>query len=75
VIVNTSAHKFAFFFDDPARYPDRLFHKKFLKSEAIAGFVQISCDNLRLLFHDGVEYTLPCRRESSSAQKHHCISN
>jgi len=54
VIVNTSPHKFAFFFDDPARYPDRLFHKKFLKAEAIAGFVQISCDNLRLLFNDGV---------------------
>ena len=25
-----------------------------MKAEAIAGFVQISCDNLRLLFNDGV---------------------
>ena len=54
VIVNASPHKFAFYFGDPDRYPNRLLHKKILNVEAIAGFIRITCDNLRLLYNDGV---------------------
>jgi len=49
VIVNTSPHKFSFFFADPARYPDRQLHKRILKAGAIAEFVRKKFTNLKLI--------------------------
>ncbi len=54
VAANTSPHKFAFFFADPAAYSSRLAGETVTQAEPVAGFVRLSCNQLRILFNDGV---------------------
>lgn len=54
VVVNASPHKFAFFFGDPAEYSNRLTGKTITNAESFAGFVRMSCNDLRILLNDGV---------------------
>lgn len=53
VIVNASAHKFAFFMGDQHAYPLMLKDRRIGKSQAFGGFIQISAEDVILLFNDG----------------------
>lgn len=54
VKANSSPHGFAFYFGDPARYPDLLEGKAIGSAEALAGLVEITAGDVKLLFGDGV---------------------
>ena len=54
VAAGTSPHGFAFYFGDPAAYPALLEGRRIDGAEAIAGQVEITLGEARLLFHDGV---------------------
>lgn len=58
VIANGSPHKFAWFFDDPDDYRDRLVGKVIRKSHAHGGLIEISLGSTRLVFGDGVNLKL-----------------
>lgn len=54
VYANSSPHGFAFFFGDPANYHNLLSGKTLEASTAIAGQIEITAENARILFGDGV---------------------
>ncbi|SHI86292.1 formamidopyrimidine-DNA glycosylase [Clostridium amylolyticum] len=54
VYANSSPHSFAFFFGDPNHYHSLLTRKILGNAAAIAGQVEITAENSRLLFSDGV---------------------
>ena len=49
-----SPHRFAFFFGDPDHYQDLLSGKRMGEAYAVAGFVEIEAEDLRMIFNDGV---------------------
>jgi formamidopyrimidine-DNA glycosylase len=58
VVAAASAHKFAWYYGDPADYADRLIGSEFLTARGIGMFVEISLTNARLLFSDGINLRL-----------------
>lgn len=54
VQVAQSPHGFAFYFEDPAKYPLLLVGQSIRTARAVAGFVQIDTEDAQLLFNDGV---------------------
>jgi formamidopyrimidine-DNA glycosylase len=58
VVAAASAHKFAWYYGDPADYADRLIGSEFLTARGIGMFVEISLTNAMLLFSDGVNLRL-----------------
>lgn len=54
VIANHSPHGFAFFHGDPEEYPDLLTNKKVDGVYPLAGQVEISIEDMSLVFGDGV---------------------
>lgn len=54
VTANASPHGFAWFYGDPASYPDLLTGKRLGTSKAVAGQVEIEAQDATLLFGDGV---------------------
>lgn len=53
VIVNASEHKFAFFYEDPKTYPNKLRGKKIEKAYSSGAFIEIEASDVRLTFADG----------------------
>lgn len=51
---NHSPHKFAFFHGDPAAYDGLLAGKRVDAAYALAGQIELSVENIRLVFSDGV---------------------
>ena len=49
-----SPHGFAWYFGDPADYPRLLCGKRVEDVVAVAGYVEIRAEDMRILFHDGV---------------------
>lgn len=47
-------HKFAWYYGDPADYPDRLLQKTIGEAHAYGGLVEIDIEDVRLLFGDGM---------------------
>lgn len=47
-------HKFAWYYGDPADYPDRLLQKTIGEAHAYGGLVEIDIEDVRLLFGDGL---------------------
>jgi len=54
VLANSSRHRFAFYFGDPGGYNSLLSGKTVGEARAVAGFVEIEADDVRMLFNDGV---------------------
>lgn len=54
VNANVSPHRFAFYFEDPVLYQDLLKGKKVDYTKAIAGQIEITVEDAKLLFGDGV---------------------
>lgn len=54
VEANSSPHKFAFFTGDPAGYHDLLAGKEITAAEPLAGQIEISAGDMRLVLSDGV---------------------
>lgn len=54
VMANSSPHRFAFYFGDPAGYEGLLSGKTIGEARAVAGFVEIEAGDARMLFNDGV---------------------
>lgn len=48
-----SPHGFAFYFEDPAKYPALLVGQSIKSAEAVAGYVRVNTQNAQLLFQDG----------------------
>ncbi|HBC30224.1 MAG TPA: endonuclease VIII, partial [Clostridiales bacterium] len=48
-----SPHKFAWFNKDPQNYKNMLIGKVITKTEAVAGYVEITIEDVVLLFGDG----------------------
>jgi formamidopyrimidine-DNA glycosylase len=53
-LANASPHKFAFYFGDPGNYHGLLSGKTVGEARAVAGFVEIEAEDIRILFNDGV---------------------
>lgn len=51
---NHSPHKFAFFREDPAAYDGMLAGKRVDAADALAGQIELSVENLKIVFSDGV---------------------
>ncbi len=58
VIPAASPHKFAWYFGDPADYPNRLINNQILSARGVGMFVEITLSNATLLFGDGVNLRL-----------------
>jgi len=54
VCVNSTPHKLAWFYKDPNNYNNLLTNKKVDYIESIAGFIEISVEDVKILFSDGV---------------------
>lgn len=54
VVVNTSPHKFAFYFGKPVRYQEILSGKRITGARAVGGQVLLLAEDARILFSDGV---------------------
>lgn len=54
VTANTSPHKFAFFYGDPAEYNSHLTGKRLGPAKTHAGYLEIAAEEYRILFWDGV---------------------
>ncbi len=54
VEVLKSPHKFAWFYGDPAAYPEKLIGKTFGHAKNLAGLIEIEVGDMRLVFGDGV---------------------
>lgn len=57
VYANSSPHSFAWYFDDPSKYHDLLCEKKITSAKAVAGQVEITCEDsctAKILLGDGV---------------------
>ena len=52
-VANASPHGFAFYYGDPAAYPDRLVGRRIGKAAALGGQVELAAEDSCLLFHDG----------------------
>lgn len=63
VTVNTSPHKFAWFYGDPEDYPKRLVNKTIDGAKPYGGIVEISLGSTRLVFGDGVTCRLLMKGE------------
>ncbi len=55
ILVNQSPHKLAWFVGDPEDYAKKLAGKTIEKASAIAGFVELKIEDVRLAFSDGVQ--------------------
>lgn len=58
VITNASPHKFAWFYDDPKDYEDKLMGRKVTDVHARAGQVEMVFEDMHLTFSDGVNLRL-----------------
>lgn len=58
VIPATSPHKFAWYFGDPADYPERLINCQILSARGLGMFVEVTLSNAMLLFSDGINLRL-----------------
>ncbi len=69
VIANSSPHGFAFYHGDPEKYPDLLKGKIINYTTALAGQIEVTAEDTKLLFGDGVNirYVKP---EESIPAKH-----
>lgn len=54
VLANSSPHRYAFYFGDPANYHGLLAGKTVGEARAVAGFVEVEAEDVRILFNDGV---------------------
>jgi formamidopyrimidine-DNA glycosylase len=58
VVAAASPHKFAWYYGDPANYPDRLIGNEILSARGLGMFVEITLSNAILLLSDGVNLRL-----------------
>jgi formamidopyrimidine-DNA glycosylase len=70
VIANQTPHGFAFYHGDPQKYPELLNGKKISYTTALAGQIEITAEDMKLLFGDGVnirymkpEDTIPAKHQ------------
>lgn len=65
-------HKFAWYYGDPANYPDKLLNKTIGEAHAYGGLVEIDIEDVRLLFGDGlnIRYYAP---EEKIPEKHQIL--
>ena len=70
VIANQTPHGFAFYHGDPDMYPELLKGKKIGYTTALAGQIEITAEDTKLLFGDGVniryltpEETIPAKHQ------------
>jgi formamidopyrimidine-DNA glycosylase len=54
VIAGQTTHKFTWFFGELENYHKMLENKKIGETNAFGGYVEISVDNMKILFHEGV---------------------
>lgn len=54
VHTNSSPHRFAWYFDDHNKYQSLLENKQITSVRAVAGQVEISAENMKILFSDGI---------------------
>ncbi len=54
VVANSSPHGFAFFFGDPAQYPELLEGRNITGAAAYGGLAEVSIEDIMLVFGDGV---------------------
>lgn len=54
VIAGQTTHKFTWFFGKPENYQKMLQNKKIGETSNFGGYVEISVDNMKIIFHEGV---------------------
>ncbi len=66
---DASPHGFAFYYGDPAAYPDMLVGKRVTGAQAYGGRVELLCEDMRVVLNDGVNarYYPP---EAAKPEKH-----
>lgn len=68
VIAGYTPHGFAFFNGDPAEYSNILEGKEITQISPLAGFIEISCENIKLLLGDGVNIRYYTKKEELPAK-------
>lgn len=68
VVVNSSPHRFAFYYEDPNEYEGLLVGKTIDGTKAIAGQIEIVAQDARILFGDGVNVRIFKQGESIPAK-------
>ena len=68
VQVNASAHKFAFFYEDPAAYPALLTGRKLDQALSFGGYVVLYFGNVHAAFGDGVQIRYYAQRHQVLAK-------
>ena len=58
VIAKHSEHKFTWYFGNPEKYQEQLFDKKIENANGFGSFVEISANNMRILYNAGVNLRL-----------------
>jgi formamidopyrimidine-DNA glycosylase len=58
VIAKHSEHKFTWYYGNPDKYKEQLFNKNIQKADGFGSFVEISADNMRILYNEGVNLCL-----------------
>ena len=69
VIAGQTTHKFTWFYGDPKNYEKMLKNKTIGETNSFGGYVEISVDNMKILFHEGVN--LRFLGDSSGIPKKH----
>ena len=62
VIAKHSEHKFTWYYGNSDKYKEQLFNKNIQKADGFGSFVEISADNMRILYNEGVNLRLIKRK-------------
>ena len=54
VIAGQTTHKFTWFYGEPENYQKMLKNKTIGETHSFGGYVEISIDNMKILFHEGL---------------------
>jgi len=71
VEVLKSPHKFAWFYGDPAAYPEKLIGKTIGRAHNVAGLVEIDIEDMQLVFGDGVNLRFIDKTSREKGQDKH----
>jgi formamidopyrimidine-DNA glycosylase len=72
VIAAHTPHKFTWFFGEPENYQKKLQNKKIGETTYFGGYVETSIDNMKLLFHEGVNLRY-IKDKSKVPEKHQIL--
>ncbi|HOO34020.1 MAG TPA: endonuclease VIII [Thermotogota bacterium] len=72
VIAAQNPHKFAWYYEDPGDYPEKLMNRTIDGTESINGIVEVSLGDYRLVFNEGIRFKYG-KEEKDLPKKHQLL--